>query len=325
MTLAEQQLQLYISLPRDHQRAADKGIKQACYRRVWRSRKTDAENASATAELFGEVMAKLIFLTKENGVNAEAAPVSRGAETLPARTWKIDTASPEDDERVLWLVQGVTNWRALNGRDEDIRRTNWGRWGKGGYRLSQIPGVPNADHGEDIGEAEAEYLHKHAEASYRPQQFDIAERDDHAELSQDSSLVWFGLLSEAEYKFKLGDDARTVLNLFEQQPDIREAFNMKGPGAGTGTPKWPVGQIRDALNASRTNTTWTGRRVELAQAKIARWLISIKRSRGLRDWNDVRYLFARIAIEIKRQTVTIAEEAEKPSVIQTTSENSDYA
>ena len=315
MTSAAQRLKLYSSLPPAHREAAHELIQQACYRHVWRSRASDAETASATAELFSEVMAKLLRL---DGEKRNSAPTVVEGD-LP--NWEFDAVDPDNDGRVKWLVQILTSRKALNDREEDIRRRNWGRR-KDGYRLCQIGGADSE--GEDIEEAQADYLRKYAEPSYRPQ-IEEPEIPDgvHKPPKDTPDLVWAGLLSMAQAEFDAGDDVLIVLGLLAQQPAVREAFGVR-PGAGVDTPKWPVGLICDTLNDSRPNQKWTVRRLENTQAKLERWLARIRRQRGLKNNSDVRYLFAQVALELQRAQAASTEQAAKSSVARTSSENTDH-
>ncbi len=304
MTLAEQQLRLYVSLPPGHQRAVNKLIWRACHRKAWRPWMSKDEAASAAAELFSEVTVKLLGAANRNPSEYDTAAIIEAAASYSVPGLKSDLENPENDERVQWLVQGTTNWKALKSRDEDIRREAWGRHGKGGYRLHQVAG--SGEHGEDIGEIEARYLREHADPSYpiEVEQPDI----DRAPPADDPLLVWLGLLVMAEDEFLPGDDAVIVLNLLDERPDIREAFDVGRPGAGTDAPKWPVGAICSALNAARPNIPWTGRRVENAQAKIGRWLKRIKRELSLKDNADLSLLFA--AVGRKRREETTSEKVD---------------
>lgn len=130
MTLGEMRqaeanrLDILNSLPRAHQDYFFAEIQSLCMKFVARSRtgaKIDRE--SETAELFSEVMAKLLM----GGTTAEAM-----------QRWETSD-DPQRDSRVRWLIEAVGGSQALSHRHEDIRRRQYGgKWKEDGYRQVQL-------------------------------------------------------------------------------------------------------------------------------------------------------------------------------------------
>jgi hypothetical protein len=152
-----------------------------------------ADREGVAAELFSEVMAKLLGV----GGAAVGGDDGDGHEAPYAFTAHDD---PKRDGRVAWLLSEVGGRQALAHRLEDMRRQRHGRWREGGYRVDQLA-----------------YEHV-ASLSVDPD-------DPHDE--RDTRRVWQGVLIAAASAFEPGEDAHLLLKLMAGNAEIQAAF---GPG-----------------------------------------------------------------------------------------------
>src|ERR1700730_9390654 len=113
----------------------------------------------AAGELLSEVMAKLLGAGSSNIIDDDMMQASRVMQISPSDDqWPFDSSfqtnmdTPEQDDRVRWLIKAVGGRRALEHRFEDMRRQRWGRWHGRGYRTAQISALANVDLGIDRDE-----------------------------------------------------------------------------------------------------------------------------------------------------------------------------
>ena len=99
-------------------------------------------------------MAKLLGAGSSNNIDDDMMQASCMTPKSPSDDqWPFDSSfqtnmdTPEQDDRVRWLIKEVGGRRALEHRFEDMRRQRWGRWHGLGYRTSLISAPTNVDPG----------------------------------------------------------------------------------------------------------------------------------------------------------------------------------
>jgi hypothetical protein len=105
-----------------------------------------AERSSAAGELLSEVMAKLLGVGSPSGAEDDPQQANHMSRSVPsgeqwpsAASFQTNSGTPEQDERVRWLIQEVGGRRALKHRFEDMRRRRWGRAQGLGYPSCRFP------------------------------------------------------------------------------------------------------------------------------------------------------------------------------------------
>jgi hypothetical protein len=268
------------SLPSRHEKFFYREISKLCMDFVTSLGLPLTDRSSAAGELLSEVMAKLLGVGSSNDIDGDLMPANRVTQKstsddqwpfdLPFRT-NMDT--PEQDDRVRWLIKEVGGRRALEHRFEDMRRQRWGRWHGLGYRMSQILSVtsePGIDRDEEM----------------------LTQRDGHTrELQEDHEdphhdrdvrRAWMGMLAIASRQFKPHEDVRKLLQVLAHDPEIQACFGVE----------WPIRKITEVLNIVHPDPPWNDDRVENAKKRLRNWIGGIKRDHGL-DQTDLMALFAR--------------------------------
>lgn len=196
--LGAARLRLLTSLPRGHQNYFFEAIRKLCLKHASVGARTvgQADRDSEAAELFSEVMAKLLGAT---GMEQNGNP-------QPTRALSEELAGHDDpkrDARVAWLIESVGGSQALAHRQEDIRRRrHGGKWRNDGYRHVQLE-------------------EEHLENAY------IDPDDPHED--DDTSRVWLGLLLAAKKQFKPNEDVSVLLRLLAHDENIRACFGSEWP------------------------------------------------------------------------------------------------
>jgi len=255
-----------------------------------------ADRPSETRELFSEVMTKLLAAAGRHddgeadlddglaidtdgstkaGVSLDTPP------PLPSE-WTIDDRDPKRDGRIAWLIAEVGGARALSHRYEDVRRRRWGRWRGTGYRTVQIAALQSDADGKLVDEDQT--LSRLADAS-----FPLRSDPEEPRQLDDMRQAWIGLLACAETQFQPDDDVSALLGLLAHDPDVQAGFGSE----------WPVGQIVNALNATRPAQAWNDHRIENAKKRLRNWIGRLKRDQGL-DMTDLLALFVRCGRERER-------------------------
>jgi len=251
--LESARLRLFASLPRRHQEYFCAVVRHLCTNFVASVARHShrADRAAEASELCSEVMAKLF-----GAVRAES-PACNHAEAASVHDWRADE-DPKRDARVAWLIAEVGGTRALGHRQEDIRRRQFGgKWGKEGYPLEQL----KLEHVKDLR----------------------VDPDD-PNYEADVQSAWLGLLDLAKSEFRRDEDAAIVLDLMENDPEIRSGFDKE----------WPIAAIVAALNRSHPTPPWNDHRVENAKRRLKNWIVRLMRDNGL-DTTDLMDLMARYA------------------------------
>jgi hypothetical protein len=181
------------------------------------------------------------------------------------REWTVDLNAPDQDGRVVWLMEEIKGFEVLTHRHEDIRRQRHGRYLPGaGRRLVQ---PDNDDDGafENILGSERNELDTLHEADIR--------------------RIWRGLLIMAGQQFPTGDDVSVLLRLIRDMPGILE-------DASGG--QWPINIIATLLSSKFPASPWNVRRVDNAKRRLTNWVKSLRQKNGLDD-TELEALFAKVA------------------------------
>jgi hypothetical protein len=203
-------------------------------------------------ELLSEIWQKLLgTLSLDN----DEAPGTNPAE------WSINLQAPEEDGRVVWLIEEIGGSEAIAHRYEDVLRQRFGRSLPGRGRPTVQPG--NEDEFENISEP----------GECRPLE------------EADARRVWRGLLAMANLQFGRNDDVSMLLRLIADDPDILDEASGD---------RWPVKKMVISLNNRFSPPLWTGDRVENAKKRLRSWINRLMRKNGL-DATDLEALFARVA------------------------------
>lgn len=251
--------------------------------------------AAETAELFSEVIAKLLGVMSVAG-SEEADEAATGKphadkglidEPVPehesdpdeavSTAWTIDHDDPKKDSRVSWLLGEVGGRRALTHRYEDIRRQRWGRWNVNSYRAVQIASLRASEDSAD----DEEVLAPHADGSYS-----LHVNPEEPHHGEDIKRAWEGLVTMVEQQFTVHADVSRLVAVLAQEAEIQLAFGSE----------WPIRQIVQALNARHPVPPWSDDRVENAKKRLKQWIGRLARDHGL-DTIDLMALFARSARE----------------------------
>jgi hypothetical protein len=211
-------------------------------------------------ELLSEVWQKL--LAAGSWSNGEALVL---AESPP--DWSANPHAPENDGRVVWLIEEIGGFAAMAHRREDVFRERFGKSKPGMGRPLVQP-----ENDEDF--------HQAVESAQ--------DEDPFREI--DARRVWRGMLAMASEVFGPKEDVTKLLQLLAMVPDIFEDSS----GA-----RWPVTSIVALLNTHFPPPEWRDRRVEDAKRRLTNWLNRLMKKNGL-DTVDVEALFARVARQLEQ-------------------------
>jgi hypothetical protein len=222
--------------------------------------------SSVSEELLSEVWQKLlgtVFLGDDepHGVSYTSLPTE----------WNVISHLPEQDGRVVWLINEIGGSEAIGQRFEDIQRQRYGRaLSGGGCRIAQ-PANDNAF------------------------EFDQELEDDRSLREVDSRLLWSGLLVIAARQFGEGEDAVKLLQLLAKFPDLFD------DSSGS---QWPIRRIVNLLNTNFSPPEWRDRRVEDARKRLTDWISRLARRNGF-DLTDLETFFARVGRqqELEKQAI----------------------
>lgn len=227
-TRAREAARLHVlnSLPQRHADYFYAEVRQLCARSVRRS-----ESSSEASELFSEVMAKLLGITR---VDWSAGERVDGEIAFAAAAHE----DPNRDGRVEWLLSEIGGMLGLKHRKQDIWRwLTGGKPGEGGTRFTQL---------------EPKHVETWGEDAVEPHHVD------------DVRLAWLGLLELAKSVFQPEEDAAILLRLIATDSEIRDAFSDRWPIGAIMTalnrshPSRPWTDDR-VENAKRRLMNWIGR------------------------------------------------------------------
>jgi hypothetical protein len=247
-TRGELRLRVLWSLPPTHQRYLFEEVRKLC-RHYLRNRRIPASEVSPE-ELLSEVWQKLL------------ATVSLSDDECPEAVFPSSTDPvPEQDGRVIWLIEEIGGAAALAHRFEDIMRQRHGRMlPEQGRRTVQ---ARDEDEPSEIG----------------------SDSDAPDPLEQaDTSRILRGLLATAELQFQAQDDVWMLLRLLEDDPAILEDSGSQ----------WPIATMVALLNKRFAPPPWSSDRVDNAKRRIVNWIHRLMRTNGF-DAIDLEGLFARVA------------------------------
>jgi hypothetical protein len=215
-------------------------------------------------ELLSEVWQKLLGTVSLDGDKAQEVTAA-----VPTQ-WSVNPHVPEEDGRVVWLINEIGGSEAIGHRYEDVQRQRFGRAVPGrGRRIVQ----PVDD---------------------EPFELDQDWNEDKSLLEADSRLVWSGLLAMATREFESTEDVAKLLQLLAKFPDLFE------DSSGS---QWPVRRIVARLNDHFPPPEWRDRRVEDARRRLTNWIKRLVRENAL-DATDLEALFARVARQLERGSCT---------------------
>jgi hypothetical protein len=274
-------LRVLHSLPPQHEKFFYREIRNLCTDFVTSLGMPRADRASAAGELLSEVMAKLLGVGPSINIDDDMQQANRITQnSTPDDQWPFGSSlqtnidTPEQDDRVRWLIKEVGGRRALEHRFEDMRRQRWGRWHGLGYRTSQLSAPANVESGIDRDEEMLAQKDEHAREYL----------GDHEDTHHDWDVqrAWIGMLVIASRRFKPHEDVQKLLQVLAHDPEVQAGFGVE----------WPVRQIVEALNIIHPDPPWNDDRVENAKKRLRNWIGGIKRDHGL-DQIDLMALFAR--------------------------------
>ena len=186
----ELRLRVLSSLPQSHLRYISEEIRNLC-RNYLRNKQVPSSQLTPE-ELLSEVWQKLLGTVSLD--NDEAQGVTAA---LPTE-WSVNPHSPEEDGRVVWLINEIGGSGAIGHRHEDVQRQRFGRAVPGrGRRIVQ----PVDD---------------------EPFELDQDWNEDRSLVEVDSRLVWSGLLAMATREFESTEDVAKLLRLLAKFPDLFE-------------------------------------------------------------------------------------------------------
>jgi hypothetical protein len=260
-------LQVLWSLPQPHQRYVFEKIRNLC-RDYLRKRRIPPSELTPE-ELLSEIWQKMLGTVSLDNDEAQRVTPSPPAE------WSV-SPSPEQDGRVVWLINEIGGAGAIGHRYEDIKRERWGKPIPGrGRRIVQpedgepLEGVDqNWDEGRSLREA-------------------------------DSRMIWSGMLAMSTREFRSTEDVAKLLQLLARFPDLFDASSGS---------QWPVRGIVALLNVYFPPPEWRDRRVEDARKRLTNWIKRLTRENAL-DATDLEALFARIGRQLEEEKGTVRSEA----------------
>jgi hypothetical protein len=274
-------LRVLHSLPSQHEKFFYREIRKLCMNFVTSLGLPLTDRTSVAAELLSEVMAKLLGAGSSTNIDDDMMQASRITPKSPSHDqWPFDSSfqtnmdTPEQDDRVRWLINAVGGRRALEHRFEDMRRQRWGRWHGLGYRTSQISAPANVDPG--IDRDEEMFTQQDGHTRELPEDYEDPHHD------RDVRRAWTGMLAIASRQFKPHEDVQKLLQVLAHDPEVQAGFGVE----------WPVRKIVEALNIIDPDPPWNDDRVENAKKRLRNWIGGIKRDHGL-DQTDLLALFAR--------------------------------
>jgi hypothetical protein len=257
-TRGELRLRVLWSLPQGHQRYLFAEIRKLC-REYLRNRRVPAAELTPE-ELLSEIWRKLLGTVS---LDNDEAPGANPAD--------INLEAPEDDGRVVWLLQEIGGSEAIAHRHEDILRQRFGRSLPEGGRPIVQPG-----NGDDFA--------------------NISEPDECRPLDEvDAYRVWRGLLAMADSIFQQDDDVSILLRLMADDPEILDEGG-----------RWPIKEMVALLNKRFPPPLWSADRVENAKKRLINWIDRLMRKYGL-DATDLEALFARVARQQEGERVLLTE------------------
>jgi hypothetical protein len=265
-------LRVLHSLGAQHETYVYREIQKRCAQYIGSLGLPSEERLSAEAELFSEVMVKLLGVAASHGPEDGLRPANERDREQPESMFQSNT-SPEKDERILWLIQEVGGRRALSHRFEDMRRRRWGRSRGSGYRVVQISALAGASEGdlrdEDILARREEPDGRHEDCA-----------DPHHD--RDVRRAWNGMLALASTRYKPHEDVRKLLDLLARDADVQAGFGVE----------WPVRKIAEALNIIDPDPPWTDDRIENAKKRLRTWISGLRRQYSF-DQTDLMAFFAK--------------------------------
>jgi hypothetical protein len=274
-------LRVLHSLPSQHEKFFYREIRKLCMDFVSSLGLPLTDRSSAAGELLSEVMAKLLGAGSSNNIDEDMMQASCITPKSPSDDqWPFDSSfqtnmdTPEQDDRVRWLIKAVGGRRALEHRFEDMRRQRWGRWHGLGYRTSQISAPTNVESGMDRDEEMLTQQDEHAR--------ELQEDHEDPHHDRDVRRAWIGMLAIASRRFKPHEDVQKLLQVLAHDPEVQACFGVE----------WPVRKIVERLNFVHPDPPWNDDRVENAKKRLRNWIGGIKRDHGL-DQTDLLALFAR--------------------------------
>jgi hypothetical protein len=247
-TRGEVRLRVLTSLPILHQRYLFESIRQRCGRFL-RNRRVPISEVSVE-ELASEIWKKLLG----------SISVREESSMLPFSQATEHPDRPEQDGRVIWLIEEVGGAEAISHRYEDVLRERFGRSEPYvGRRLVQT------EEDDDF-------------AGYGVQ-------DPPSETEATSNLAWLGLVKFAEERFPSNDDVSLILKMLVRFPDLLDSFSNG---------KWPISEMLLLLNEIHPQPSWHADRVDNAKRRLMAWISRLKQKNGL-DQTDLEALFVRIS------------------------------
>jgi hypothetical protein len=275
-TGAELRLWVLQSLPQMHLRYLFEEIRNRC-RDYLRKKRVPASELTPE-ELISEVWQKLFGSVALDNDEPQKVPSA-----LPSE-WSINPNIPEQDGRVVWLINEIGGYEAIGHRCEDVKRQRYGKAVPGrGRRIVQ----PKDDQQFEPEQKRYEDHTSPYSGKYRPDfpgPFQASLRE------VDSRLVWSGLLATASLQFQRHDDVSMLLRLMADVPDILED--------STGD-RWPVQIMVTLLNQRFPPPSWNGERVDNAKRRLVNWIKRLMRKNGL-DTTDLEALFARVGRQLEQ-------------------------
>jgi hypothetical protein len=239
------------SLPARHQTYLFDRVREKC--RIWLRRNGIPTGDMTSHELASEVWLKLLA-----SVSTDADDTSEPLEPDPDE-WSVDSANPERDGRVTWLIGEIGGSQAIGHRYSDLQRERYGR-----TRRLQQPG--DDDEPEEPGSGGPD---------------DQTDR----QKAEDVLRVWRGLLVTARGEFRPDDDVSLLLRLLAEMPDLLEDSSGM---------QWPIGKLVGLLSKRPPPRAWSEDKVDNAKRRLTNWIGRLMRKNGF-DTVDLEGLFAAVA------------------------------
>jgi hypothetical protein len=271
-TQGELRLRVLRSLPQTHLRYLFEEIRNLC--RKYLRNKGVPTSELTSEELLSEIWQKLLGTVALDGDEQDKVTPA-----LPSE-WSVNPHVPEQDGRVVWLINEIGGSQALGHRYEDIQRQRFGR---------AVPG-----RGRPIVQP----------VNGEPFEVDQDWTEDRSLQEADCRLVWSGFLASATREFDSTEDVGKLIRL------LAKFTNLFEDSSGS---QWPVRKIVALLNEHFPPPDWRDRRVEDARRRLTNWINRLMRENAL-DATDLEALFARVARQLGRGNCTARVETRSVSL-----------